>query len=233
MNDKDVDLRIPMSLSSSLNLNYCIYDCQKTITSEFENIYKQNTDTAHVDDWGKIAFGMSRTYPQHKVAIKGNCSEIGRCYYYHNGRHKKNITQKDLLRLEKGWEKLKIASDEIKKWYDLIKVDKFNYDIYDLFYWENRMGSWQAQSQLEWDIVQEVFSPFNSRELLDLMLSIDSSKRKLDNPDLYQKAMKFLWDEVLIEPINPPSMKKRAKNQLAGILATLGFLEITKKILHK
>ena len=31
---------------------------------------------------------------------------------------------------------------------------KFGYEILDLFYWEQKMATWQAQSQLEFDIAQ-------------------------------------------------------------------------------
>lgn len=102
-----------------------------------------------------------------------------------------------------------------------------------MFYWEHRMGSWYAQSQLEWDIVQEVFTPFNSRELLDLMLSIDQSKRKKINPLLYIDAIKHLWKEVLSIPINPLSFKGKIRVLIADIFRSIGLLKILKKIMNK
>ena len=56
--------------------------------------------------------------------------------------------------------------------------DKMHINILDLFYWEHRMGSWQAQSQLEWDIVQESFTPFNHRKLIEIMLSVKPELRQ-------------------------------------------------------
>lgn len=218
MDDEHRDIKIPMSLSKSLNLNFNILDCQKGISPEFAKIYESNTHMSHINDWGRIAFGMSKTYLEEKVAVKGSSSEIGRCTYYPDGKHKKKLTEKDFIQLERGWDQFNFIREELKKWYELTKVNSFNYSLYDLFYWEHRIGSWQAQSQLEWDIVQEVFTPFNSRELLDLMLSIDTSKRKKFNPSLYIDTMKSLWPEVLNEPINPIPFKKAVRRFIVNII---------------
>lgn len=217
MDDKHMDIKVPLALSSSLNLNFEIIDCEEEATTDFLEIYQQNTDLAHINDWGKIAYGMLENYPQGKFSVKGNCSEIGRCFYYPTGKHKKNVTVEDLLYFEKGWNKLSFIREEIEKWFASAKEaeSRFKYDLYDLFYWEHRMGSWQAQSQLEWDIAQEAFSPFNSRELLDLLLSVDSAKRIADNPVFYQDVINILWKETLSEPINPLSLKKKAKKIIA------------------
>ncbi len=226
MNDKHMDIRIPMSLSKSLNLNFNILDCQKSITPEFAGIYRGNTDMAHINDWGRIAFGMSKIYPQEKVAVKGSCSEIGRCACYPDGKHKANLTENDFLQMENGWEELDFIREEIRKWRESIKGNSFNYLLLDLFYWEHRMGGWQAQSQLEWDIVQEVFTPFNSRELFDIMLSIDPLKRKCEKPSLYIDTMKYLWSEVLNEPVNPYTFKRKVRIFVYDIMSYTGLLKI-------
>jgi hypothetical protein len=95
------------------------------------------------------------------------------------------------------------------------------------------MGSWQAQSQLEWDIVQEVFTPFNSRELLDYMLRMDMSYRQGHNPKLYIDTMKLFWNEVLNEPINPSSFKERLAKIIKYPLTQTGLLGIVKNIMKK
>ena len=56
MDDKHMDIKIPMSLSKSLNLKFNIFDCQKNISTEFAKIYESNTELAHIDDWVKYAF---------------------------------------------------------------------------------------------------------------------------------------------------------------------------------
>ena len=230
MDDQHMDIRIPRSLSDSLHLNHTILDCEKGISPEFAEIYKGNSDMAHINDWGKIAFGMSKTFPQEKVAGKGNCSEIGRCCLYRDGKHKAHLTDDDFIQLEKqlgnDWEDMDFIREAVRKWHASIKKGSFNYFLLDLYYWEHRMGSWQAQSQLEWDIVQEVFTPYNSRELLDIMLSIDPLKRKFENPILYIDTMKYLWPEVLNVPVNPYTFKRRIRLFVRDIMSYTGLLSI-------
>lgn len=210
MDEDHNDIRIPAALSAKLGLDYSVLDCEQKVTDGFREIYEQNTHIAHFNDWGKIAFGMLQSFPQNRVAVKGNCSETGRCFYYSNGKHTGPF-RKNIYCLEKDWAELDFMTSHIKDWVTRTQEEtgKLGYIIYDLFYWEHKMGSWQAQSQLEWDIAQEVFTPFNSRELMDIMFSIDTSYRKKSKPILYRDAMKQLWPDVLTEPINPP--KKRVK----------------------
>ncbi|NLA48976.1 MAG: hypothetical protein GX876_05875 [Bacteroidales bacterium] len=222
--DKHMDIKIPALLSELLKLKYEVFDCQKGMSEEFSVLYKQNTDMAHLNDWGKIAYGILKTYPQDKVAVKGSCSEIGRCFYYPNCKHKKNLTENDIVQLERGWSELDFIKEHIKIWFNDKKENNYGYDILDLFYWEHRMGSWQAQSQLEWDVVQETFTPFNSRELLDLMLAVNPTYRKTDNPALYRDTMKILWQDVLFVPINPIPLKKRLRKIIVGLFKPIAMI---------
>ena len=231
MDEKHMDIKTPKSLSKSFNLNFNIFDCHMPINKEFMDIYESNTDIPH-QDWGKIAFGMSKTYPQQKVAIKGSCSEIGRCYYHRDENKEIILTENDFLQLESGWDQLNFIRKGIRQWNNqLIKAGSYSYNLYDLFFWEHRVGSWTAQSQLEWDIVQEAFVPFNSRELLDLMLSIDISKRKKNNTFLFIDAIKLLWKEVLGEPINNTiTLNRNLRSMFVNIVRKTGLLTILKKM---
>jgi acetyltransferase-like isoleucine patch superfamily enzyme len=65
-------------------------------------------------------------------------------------------------------------------------------------------------AQLEWDIVQEVFCPFNCRSLLIDLLSTDRIYRDHDEPKVYREIITRLWPEVLSEPINPGANRIRA-----------------------
>jgi len=231
--ESHMDMRTPKLLSDRLKLKHEILDCQQGISEEFSLLYKQNTDMAHLNDWGKIAYGMLKTYPQDKVAVKGNCSEIGRCSSYPDGNHKVSITHLDVVQLVKGWSELKFIEDHIKSWLDEINNNIYDYLIFDLFHWEHLEGSWQAQSQLEWDIVQETFTPFNSRELLDLMLQISTNYRTFHNPALFVDAMKSLWEDVLAEPINNRPVKSRWHNIRSSLLKRTGLATPLYKMVNK
>jgi hypothetical protein len=82
--------------------------------------------------------------------------------------------------------------------------DLLGFDVLDIFYWEQRAGSWFASNCLEFDSTwRDVFIPYNGRMLLVDMLSADIELRKGPPYPLYVQLMRHLWPEVLSEPINP------------------------------
>jgi hypothetical protein len=182
---------------------------------------------------GKIAFGMLGSYLSDRVVIKGNCSEICRCFYYNKGNHPPFIPVNQIIDLEGGWRELPFACEAISEWYDKTKSvsEATGVDLLDLFYWEHRMGSWQAQSQLEQDIAQETYTPFNHRGLLEKMLSIPTSYRSAPHYDLYKKLCEALWPDVLNEPINPSDdITNNSQEKLKRLLRLFGLEKITKNI---
>jgi hypothetical protein len=91
----------------------------------------------------------------------------------------------------------------------------YNINILHLFMWENREGNWQAMTQLEWDIVQEVFVPFNCRSLLTIILSLDEKYRMPPEYSFRTALIAKLWPELLTKPINPPfGIRSRTKELL-------------------
>jgi len=85
------------------------------------------------------------------------------------------------------------------------------------------MGSWQAQAQLEWDIIYESFTPYNNRELIDIMLAVDSKYRKKHNYIFFTKVMKYLWEDVLETRIKPVSLQIRIKRSIKKWLIYFGI----------
>lgn len=226
LTDASDDILLAKKLLNRLGLTHHIINCTDSISADFSADYKGNVANAHLNDWGHIAYNMYKNLPD-KVAIKGNCSEIGRCYYYPLSVHKPITSSNDFVRFQKGWNKLPFVQHQLEKWYSEIKGQEINkgYNLLDLFYWEHRMGSWQAQSQLEWDIAQEVFTPFNNRELLDLMLSTSPKYRCKPDYLFLKSVIKTLWKECLVEPINPIPQKKWLKLKLKSTLLQFGIIK--------
>ncbi len=219
------DVRIPLSLSNKLNINHKLMDCKIPISNEFKEIYLENSDMAHLNDWGHIAYGIFENMQDGIMSVKGSCSETGRCFFYKNGVHPNLKSSTEIMDINPKWKQIPFIKEQISKWFNEVKNTENNkgYNILDLFHWEVSTGSWQTQSQLEWDIVHDTFTPFNNRELLDIMLHIDTKYRSMPDFTLYKETMKILWPEVLLEPINPETTKIKYKYKLKGLLAKLGF----------
>ncbi len=220
LSEESNDIKIPKKILQSFKLKHLIYDCTEEPSESFKHIYTSNCHLAH-DDWMKIAYGIYLNYPNNRICLKGNASEIARCYYYPSGSHSINNVE-DIIKVIDGWEELKFIHEPLRIWFDDAKkvADSMNINILDLFYWEHRMGSWQAQSQLEWDIVQEAYTPFNHRPLLELLLSTPVKLRIEPHYKLYNDIGNILWEEAMAFPINPPENKRQ---QIVLTLKSLGI----------
>ncbi len=231
MDHSSNDIKIPKELANNLNLDHHLIDCHQKVDLEFRKIYEQNSSPSHFNDWGKIANGVIKRYPANRISVKGNCSEILRCFYYKYGNHQPIKKFDQIVDLEKGWSEIPFVKKQIEIWFsEAINVAAHaDIDILDLFYWEHRMGSWQAQSQLEWDIVQEVYTPFNHRELIELMIGVDKKFRCSPKYVLYEMIIDALWPETMMQPVNPPSIKSRILNGLNNI----GLYDPVKRLYQK
>jgi len=223
------DIRIPRELLGSLGYTHHLIDCRVDIDPDFARVYEKNTPLAHTRDWGEIAQGLMRSYPASRVCLKGNCAEIARCAYYKTGKHPPVKSSQSLVRLVRGWGELGFVKDHVANWFSQASpiANDAGVDILDLFYWEHRMGSWQAQSQLEWDIVQEAYSPFNHRELLETLLGVHPRHRRAPTYRLHRRMYEALWPEVLNQSVNPA---ESAKSRVKRVLVHLGLRGLATRI---
>jgi hypothetical protein len=187
--------------------------CDQKSDSSFAALYESNTAFPHAY-WRDIASGLSREYPRDHLSVKGNCSEVGRCFFYHHGYPKEIVTTDFLLRLNPGWDRSETIRRVVSEWLAAASEVEREYGIrvLDLFYWEQRLGCWQANSQSEWDIAQETFCPFNHRKILATMLAAPEAARLADV--IHLELIRSLWPELLREPINPQPLLKRLRRGL-------------------
>jgi len=227
MSDDHPDLYIPSRLASSLELEYRIVKSAVLADPEFLRQYKMNAPLAH-DVWAPDAKAILDCYGLSKVAISGSGGEIGRCFYRRPSLDRKTLSGKRLSSLAHmgahpfsvGW---------LEKWLAGAR-SSYNVDILDLFYWEQRAGSWMAMAQLEFGMVwKEIFTPYNCRLVLSTMLCVDGKHRRGPAYKLFDELLKALWPEVLREPINPhtngrPTRRGRVKKLARNIVQRTRWL---------
>lgn len=231
--DSSPDIKIPKYITKKIGTPYNKLDCRKDMDPKFYQVYKSNVDLAH-DDWAKITNGMKDTFPQERVVLKGNVSEIARCSFFPSGKHEEVTSASQLLFDWPEWLELDFIMEYLEIWLKDVKdlCIEFNIDIFDLWYMEIFMGVWQAQGQLEWDIIHEEFTPYNYRPLIETMLGVPIQFRLHDKPILYQEIIKYFWPELLYWPINPPSWNRRHqfKYYVADKLKKIGLYKTGLKI---
>lgn len=213
-----------------LRLPFYVQKCNFEIEKEFKKTMETNVS-------------MSRTYLQKAkniykykldfegmINVNGNVSEIGRLCIRPIIPVK--VTGEKLVELNYYDYGGKYFVKEFDLWINGIKdyCKKFNLNIYDMLYWEQRMGNWGSLYPAELDIAMDQFSPFNNRLLLTTMLSVDEKYRKYPHYKLHYKMIQKLWPETLYEPVGvmpfKTHVKKNIKHFISDIIGLIPVSEI-------
>ncbi len=197
MSDNHEDVTIPKKLTSIYKKKFTVLKDEQLTNRSQDKDYRNSIDFPR-----NIAF--SREFFTDHVYINGNISEVARNLY----GYYKNATASDFAYLA-GCKNDPFVIRQYKDWLDSNEPDfeKLGYNYLDMFYWEQRMGTWAAKTKTEARALgREIFSPFNSRELLTLLLSVNRKMRDNHITILYNKIAAILSNnnnEVLKIPYNP------------------------------
>ncbi|NQU32272.1 MAG: hypothetical protein HQ521_03475 [Bacteroidetes bacterium] len=215
---KSNDIVIPQKILNKMGVKYNIIDCNGKMDDEYMDYYKNNCYLAH-NYYGDIAYMLKTKYPANRLDVRG-VSETFRSFYFNktvrNGQDLANIA-----RMGDG----KLAIKSLQKWLDDSTriIQNNNYNLLDIFYLEQRLGSWRSISALEWDGIRELFDPFNCRYLLDLMLSVDERYR-IGKHKLFKMIITEMNPTLLDYPINPDRGIKKVKRIIINLLNELDLL---------
>jgi hypothetical protein len=211
LSDSSPDVVIPRRLVAPLGLELHVLRCHQKAEDSFAAIYNSHTAFAH-PYWRDIGAGLYRCYPEKRLSVKGNCSEVGRCFFYHDGYPAGPMTAERLAGFQRGWtgspQIIRVLSEWLPGALDIERLCGIL--VLDLYYWEQRLGCWQSNSQVEWDIAQEAFCPFNNRKVLASLLSVPEAARL--SSDVHLTVIKLLWPELLEQPINPKPLIRRVRH---------------------
>jgi len=211
MQENHPDISIASMLLSQNGLRHDVVKSSLIIDDEFLAVFRRNTAVPHsvyAPDTYAISEYYRKNYGKCFVVLTGSASEIARSS--HRLDLKKPMSAKiypeDLASVE-VMEKSNYVLDSFDKWIKGAN-NLHNYDILDVFEWEQGHGNWLAMCQLEFDIVwEDLFTPFNCRELLETMLSVDRKYRQAPDYKLFHAIILKLWPELLDIPINPHKIK--------------------------
>lgn len=205
-NHMDVD--IPSKLLAKLGLAHDTIEIRREVSPTFAALVNRNVPFAHTSRFAALQTELNY-YKGRKVGVTGNVSEVARCFYPRPDSPGRAVTAEYLMMVS-GLQH-PFAGEQFGAWLNEAGAP-LNYNILDLFYWEQRTGSWFAQNCLEFDATwYDVFFPFNSRRLLMEMLAVDEADRQAPGHELYRQLMLRLWPAVLSEPINPNTAPKGLK----------------------
>jgi hypothetical protein len=201
--DSHMDVGIAADLLDRIGLKQDIVSSSLILDDDFFQIFHKNARPAHYI-YLPDAFAIYKHYGLKRVAATGSVSEIGRLSFRRQlGKPEtQKITAYDLARLQKmGRHPYAVRS--FNRWLGSVDQSR-SIPLLDLFEWEQGHGNWLAMCQAEFDIAwQDIFSPFNCRRILELMLSVPARFRTGPDHELFINIIASLWPELLEVPINP------------------------------
>lgn len=226
----EIDRKVVTELVDNLNLNHMFIGLDEDYTSDafdrFIRIMKINTISPH-------SYRLAKFYldylPNEALHIRSNILEIGRYFYRSKLKLSKEVDSKSLAICYSpiAGEDQEII-DIFESYYQKTQMDRiYNYDGLDLFYWEYRMGIWHSKLLLESDIAHDTFIPFNSRNILKLLLSVSDNDKK--NNVIFKKIIDSNWPILNYWGVN--TLEKKIESfdqQIDGYGMNLQNLEFTK-----
>jgi len=214
------DLVIPKRLFKKLGLPFYAQKCDVELDPEFKKNLENNVAMARINlNKAKFIYKYHLDFDG-MISVNGNVSEIARTCIrplFPMKTTGENIAELGYFR----YGGLSYVTTHLDKWIDDINelCKKNNLNIYDMLYWEQRMGNWGAQYPSEQDISIEQFSPFNNRLLLTTLLSVDEKYRKDPNYILHYKVIEKLWPETLLEPIGKTGFRRTVKLKIKHVIS--------------
>jgi len=208
------DMEIPARLLPQLGIEHHKLDLQP-MSAEFSDLYKYSATWGR-ERRGHIAHTALQNFGSDTTVLNSNLSEIHQCWYW---LPKSKINGEGLALATRLNHPLAIK--EFQKWidgaYSACEISKMN--ILVLFDYELR-SRWVSAALSEYDIAHESFNPYNNRYFSCLELSINERHRRGQRLDMIIKQIKYMWPDVLKEPINPEhhTVRKIQKFVLRSII---------------
>jgi len=194
---------------------------QKDDLNDFIDLLNQNS--AHIrnptiTEICKLYY-LYNNFPKGLMEVKTPISEIGRAIYCKKTGRKKmpdKLKPRNMSNLYKrnmfDRKSLKFMDSAFNQF---IKATNFgenfyNYEEHDLFYWEHRNTAWASLANQDHDIIHDMTSIFNNREILKLFLATSRKHRISD--DLHREVIRYLWPDALKIPLGKsPTIKDKVR----------------------
>ncbi|HOV06824.1 MAG TPA: hypothetical protein PLV27_06150 [Anaerolineaceae bacterium] len=198
------DIRVAAQLAEIAQMPHQVFACDQAMDEDFAYLYTHNLEKSY-QSYGHIVYGRYLHLDQKLVVVKSVVNEIARCFYYRTGVYPYRINTELLCRVSKLGDH-PFVQKHLSAWLDdAAPAEKLGYKLLDLYYWENRNANWQAMSQLEFDLANEEFTPFDHRELLTTMLGVNHKYRCMPKNRFQRELVRQSWLELDAIPYNPTS----------------------------
>ena len=207
------DSHIASLLSDKLDVPHKTWNCRKDLEEGFTGKFLKNTSLVSTSYRARIARMLLNKYPADHLHLKSNMPDIMKAHYKKKFAFLPDQSSSFIFsRLYGICNNSKFVVNAFEDFISVTQLKKemvYNYDLYDLFYWEHRIGAYQSLSLCEWDIAQDSYILFNNREILKRMIQIPLRDRIKFR--LYYRLIEHMCPEISGIKINPHKKDKISK----------------------
>jgi Asparagine synthase len=177
---------------------------------EYMEVWALNGSGMRLREQGLISKVMLDRYPRGFLHVKSTVSEIGRAFYRRIARRflPRSISEGALARCYDINRESPLVLDEFSRYIETVGFRReaiYDYDFYDLFYWEHRSGAWQSLAVMDFDSSCDTTVLYNCRRWLTKVLALPLEVRINDRH--LRAILLELWPEALEVPLLSDSKK--------------------------
>lgn len=201
LSEQSADVYVPARLAEELGFQFHRLPCTDTTLAPHREAFLADNPMAR-DDRLHMLYTKYAGWPRDcRVVATGNGNEITRGSYQGMLSHVSPENLSVVFCLEKHPFVIRHVGPWLEEAGPVCR--RCSLPILDLFYWEQRMGCWGSQAFLEADCDHETLAPFNCRQYLTLILSVDARYRREPKSVLFRDLAQRNWPGCMSQPINP------------------------------
>ncbi|WP_156252168.1 hypothetical protein [Pseudactinotalea terrae] len=212
------DIQVPRHMLKKLGLTHKVIHVRHrapgpvaaTIAATFTPAHQKTADQA-------AALDADPPRDRPWVTLNGNVAETVRAVIPRREPTRENLA------LIFTMQRSEYAAATFERWYDearsAIAVSGIN--LWDFFYWEQRLSAWLATVRTEFDVVEEGVTPYNSRALLECLMGVDEGLRCPPDYTFFGGLVGRMWPQLLDFPVNPPDRVAHGRRKVRSTVASL------------
>ena len=193
-----IDFTLPRKMTKDLDLNYRlvnIKELDKGIIKEIEETY----DLPKIRPFQQY----NDIFPENikpNILLVGFVSEVSKNYL----ERVKIKNGKDIVRAIHFPDNIYLEN-YYQNWLNINKktILNYGYELLDFIHWEQDISNFAGQNTYYSNHYVNLFSIFNSREIMKIMLSVNPKYRDGKNTIFFRYLINKMWPELLNYPFNP------------------------------
>lgn len=204
-------------IGDNLNLNHHIYDLKNYYPDE--NFKEQLSNSISSNHSLNVSYLMYKEFEENSIHVKSTLYEIAKMPYPEEMDFTLNYNR--LFRLSTKWQTVnfkRLVKDKKAYFNNFIErtkfkeIERFNYNLPLLLFWESRMANWHGNITQETEHTSETFIFLNNRYVLDLLMRADFDVRK--NKELLEDIVHYKWPIIqYFVPNTYRTLKEQAENK--------------------